>query len=148
MGQRIAIEPIVLTDEQFASLNEKFPASFRGSNSVTGERAKKLAMIFLADLYPGCRFVDHAPGADLALLDPCINVAEPMQFEVKGTNAQTLKISNIVSSSSASGNLLENEGVPILRITGVFDRNPGIAVLVHGEDFVLKFEYRKRAKPI
>jgi hypothetical protein len=71
-----------------------------------------------------------------------------MDFEVKGTSRKTVNISNIVASSKYSGNLMENDGVPILRITGVFQRIPGIAVLVHGEDFVLEHEYRKRAKPL
>ena len=148
MRTRIVAEPIVLTDEQFASLNEKYPTSRRGSNHAVGARAADIAKIFLEGLYPGCRFVEPTPGADLAIFDPYINIESPMQFEVKGTAEQRICISNIVASSEKSGNLIESEGVPILRITGVFEQSPQIAVLVHGEDFVLEHEYRKRAKPL
>jgi len=148
MGQRIVPEPIFLTEKQFADLNEKYSPSAKGSNHTTGERAKHIARLFLKDLYPGCKFVPHADGADLAILDPYINVEDQMDFEVKGTSGKKVDISNIVASSEESGNLIENHGVPILRITGVFERTPGIAILVHGEDFVLEHEYRKRAKPL
>ncbi|MCA8275046.1 hypothetical protein LGN17_21405 [Burkholderia sp. AU30280] len=149
MGRRIVPEPIFLTDEQFAYLNEKYPSSgAKASNHTTGDRAAYIARLFLEDLYPGCTFVPQAPGADLAIRDPYINVEDQMDFEVKGTSGNSVAIPNIVASSKDSGNLLEIEGVPILRITGVFQKVPGVAVLVHGEDFVLKHEYRKRAKAL
>ncbi|MEX3839784.1 hypothetical protein [Paraburkholderia sp. BR10882] len=149
MRQRIVPEPIVLSDEQFADLNEKYPPSgAKGSNHTAKERAEHIARLFLEALYPGCTFIQCAPGADLAIRDPYINVDDQMDFEVKGTSGKTVNISNIVASSEKSGNLMEKDGVPILRITGIFERVPGIAVLVHGEDFVLEHEYRKRAKPL
>lgn len=148
MGKRIVVEPIDLTDEQFAALNVKYPPTAARTNKTTGDRAEAIAMIFLEGLYPGCRFLDRGAGPDLALLDPCINVERPMHFEVKGTAGRSVSLYTIVVSSEQSGDPIEQEGVPILRITGVFERNPGIAVLVHGEDFVLENEYRKRARPL
>jgi hypothetical protein len=81
LGQRIVPEAIVLTDEQFAYLNEKYPPSgAKASNHTTGDRAAHIARIFLEDLYPGCTFVPQTPGADLAIRDPHINVEDQIAY--------------------------------------------------------------------
>lgn len=133
--ERIEIQ---LTEEQYASLHSQ-PASKKSAE--VGRLAIALAEHHFRARFPGCRFEYEVDGADLNV----ITTDEVIKVEIKGTE----KLDNIwtglvINGIDSHGHLLK--GMPVYRITGVYERTPVIYVLRYNEDFVTEPEPRWRVK--
>lgn len=129
---------IHLTDEQYEFLHRN-PASRKSAE--VGRLAMALAEHHLRARFPGCKFDYEVDGADLT----ATTADSVIKVEVKGTE----KLNNIwaglvINSEESHGHLLS--GVPVYRVTGVYERTPVLYILRHNEDFITTPEPRWRVR--
>lgn len=134
---------VTLTQEAFAELNGRFPAS-RGSSDI-GKRAVEIVKLHYLSQHPGCTFVRPPLGADLAVV---IDGGAPIAFEIKGTADGHIAWPQLKCSSKTSHALLVSGGAVVLRVTNAFGEEPVVFELRHGTDFLLEPEARWTFKAI
>lgn len=132
--------PIDLTDDEYKTLNTKFPRSMQSSK--IGERAIELVRIYFKKKYPGCFFVTPQRGSDLKVQHS--NGVE--QMEIKGTEAPDICWAKIKVSSNQSYELLR-DGMPLYRVVSVYERYPRIIIMLNQKDFNMVPEARWSVRP-
>jgi len=127
-----------LTRDEYESLNSKYPEG-EGS-SVIGKRAEEIVKIYFLKKDPKCQFAQPPKGADLLVVSS--DGTRSLTIEVKGTKSADVAWQQLKVSSQHSRDLLVEKGVPVYRVTGVFQRSIAIYVLAYGLDFSLEHEPR------
>lgn len=135
-----------LTDKQFTFLDSKYHNS--GKSSDVGKRALEIVKIFFKNKNSEYSFLNDVPlGVDLV-----VKLKKRMFIEVKGTSQISASKKDVVwyklgISGKSSHTYLKN-GMPLYRVTGVFDKSPIIFVLKYELDYKIKTERRWKIKEI
>ena len=126
---------VKLTKREFESLNHMYPN--------TGKSAEQIIKYYFKHKYTECKFIHTNDGSDLTIRYK--NSQE--SIEIKGTIAKTISWHKLKVSSQSSYDMLCN-GLPVYRVTGVFNREPIIYILYYTQDFTLFPEKRWAVKAI
>lgn len=124
-----------LDSEEFEYLNRKFPRSEKSAD--IGKRAEEIIRYYFKHKYPNCKFLKPPDGSDLEIEWE----SGKMVIEIKGTSDNHLSWQKLKVSSQKSYEMLR-KGLPVYRVTNVFDREPVIYVLKYSHDFNLVEEKR------
>jgi hypothetical protein len=127
-----------LTRDEHTELNARFPATSKSSN--VGCRAIELAKIYFRTVDSTCNFREQINGCDLEIT---FASGETNHIEVKGTASRDLAWSKLKVSGTPSYQALI-DGMPLYRITGVYEQTPVIFVMTFSEDFQMELEPRWR----
>lgn len=126
---------IILDEKEFNRLNSLYPQT--GKSSDVGKRAEELILYYFRQLHPECQFSYPKDGADLLVTW----TGGSEKIEIKGTADSNIAWSKLKVSGKDSHDLLER-GLPMYRVTSIYERNPRIFILIHGEDFLMEPEPR------
>jgi hypothetical protein len=138
MKQKI---PVILNKDEFNFLNHKYPNKEKSAD--IGKRAAQIIRYHFKHKYPECTFVKPSAGSDLTIQYE--NGQE--SIEIKGTADKTISWQKLKVSSQSSYDKLRN-GLPLYRVTNVFEREPVIYILKYSQDFKLVPEKRWAVKAI
>ena len=131
--------PFTLTDAEFIALNAANPASKK--NADIGARAVEIVRLYAKQ----CHWTENQTkrsGVDLAFTD---SQGRTIEMEVKGTAASGIQWGKLgVSGKPCYDNL--TGGMPLYRVSSVYDKNPIIHVLKCSEDFTMDTEPRWKIK--
>lgn len=132
--------PFALSDDEYAALEASNPASKK--NADIGARAVEVIRLYAKRLYWNERRAGRRRGVDLAFMD---TQGQLIEMEVKGTDDTGVHWEKLgVSGKPCYSNL--TNGMPLYRVTAVFDKNPTIFILKYGEDFTMVPEPRWKIK--
>lgn len=131
---------VALTEAEFEELERRFPATSKSSN--VGCRAIEILKLHFARLWPGCRFEEQSEDSDLQVTRPD---GTTLRIEVKGTADRGLAWPKLKVSGQPSYQALIG-GMPVYRVTRVYERSPKVFVLTYPDDFELQVEPRWRFK--
>ena len=130
---------INLTDTEFAELNGSHPKSTK--NADIGARALEVVRVY-GKKSQWKEIQSRRCGVDLAFVD---STGQTIEMEVKGTAASEIQWAKLrVSGEPCYTNLVR--GMPLYRVSSVYDKNPMIHILQYGEDFTMDTEPRWRIK--
>jgi hypothetical protein len=132
----VEVHRLELTDDEYKGLSSDYPEN--GASNLIGKRAEEIVKIYFRKKDAQCKFARPQKGADLHVV---LSGKAPMDIEVKGTKSADVAWQQLKVSSQHSRDLLET-GVPVYRVTGVFQQSPSIYVLMYGRDFTLEREPR------
>jgi len=125
-------------------LDSKYPPG-KGSGLI-GKRSEEIVKIYFSRMDPNCKFSAPKNGADLEVV---FSTGESSSIvEIKGTADSDIAWSKLKVSSEHTKRMLIDEGVPIYRVTKVFEDEPVIYVLRYGKDFELQPEARWAVKRV
>ncbi len=134
---------INLTGKEFSELNKKFPLAQKNTSSVVGKRAEKLIQMYFLKIDNKAIFEVLNDGGDLLIKSK----RKEIKIEIKGTSQKSLNMNNIKVTGQKSHDILKS-GLPLYRVTGVFDKKPKVYILKHGVNYTLEAEKRWVARPI
>lgn len=134
------LKPCCLTlgEEEFKTLNEKYPHGARGS---IRDRALRIVEIFIRRK-PTNVDIAKAPkstGGDLRLT---LN-GKYEDIEVKGTEDKDIAWNKLKVSGNSSHKAL-TKGMALYRVSSVFSKNPSIWIIYFKRDFFMTRESRWR----
>ena len=130
---------ITLTDAEFNALNASHPVSKK--NADIGARAVEVVRLH-AKKSQWTENQTKRPGVDLAFTD---SQRQTIEMEVKGTAESGIQWGKLgVSGKPCFDNL--TKGMPLYRVSSVYDKNPTLYVLKCGVDFTMDPEPRWKIK--
>lgn len=130
---------INIEEYEFSNLNSLYPPTVKSSN--VGGRALALMKIHFRSIDPKCSFRENVEDCDLEITSQ----GKIIRIEVKGTADREVAWSKLKINSTASHRALL-AGMPLYRVVGVYERNPAILVMKHGDDFTMVPEPRWSVK--
>jgi hypothetical protein len=133
---------LLLARADHEDLNARFPATSKSSN--VGDRAIELAKIYFRSLDSACTFREQVNDCDLEIT---FSGGETKHIEVKGTASLDLAWSKLKVSGTPSY-LALIAGMPLFRVTRVYEQTPVIFVMAYPDDFQMEPEPRWRVKQV
>ncbi len=128
---------VKLTSSQFSKLNSLFNQS--GKSADVGKRAVEIVKIYFMSKNPRCTFPVPPSGVDLVVQEN----RSRKKLEIKGTSELNIAWGKLGVSGCPSFDKLK-KGMPLYRVTGVFEETPQIYVLRFKKDFRMQKEPRWR----
>ena len=131
------LETVALSvpEPEFARLNSLYPPTVK--SSTVGDRAIELVQFYFRTQDAACTFRFPGNGCDL---ETQVN-GTTHRIEVKGTADLDIAWTKLKVSGAPSYNALLN-GMPLYRVTGVYERNPVLFILRYQHDFEMQPEAR------
>ena len=130
---------IILTENKFSELNMLYPSTGKSSN--TGKRSEELVRYYFRCIDHKYSFSKASKGADIKV---CLD-KEEFEIEVKGTAENELAWKQLIVSGRPSYDRLKS-GLPLYRVTSVYEKLPILYILNYQEDFNMEPEPRWKIK--
>lgn len=127
--------PLDISDQEFTRLNLLYQQT--GKSSTVGGRALELVRFYFRSQDATCEIIVPGNGCDIEVR---IN-RTTHRIEVKGTADINIAWSKLKVSGKPSYDALVS-GMPLYRVTGVYERKPVLFILTYANDFDIQPEAR------
>lgn len=134
-------EVFILPDELYESLQKQYDKA--GKNSHIGGKAVKIVESYFLSKWPGAKIKSAKQGGDLEISHESWTKC----YEVKGTEGEKIAYNKLKVSSKACYKAL-TEGMEIIRVSHIGQKEVTLTFMKFGEDFTLEPEARWAIKPI